>query len=107
LFDQKEHQLAKKREQSNRIHGASREKNDTGMELSDSALYGNDNTSQFQGALARERARKDRRTQVRADRIQELQDKERDRQENMLKTLGLKNLKASGKKITIAPRNDR
>ena len=100
-----ERQLAKKREHSDRIHRASRDKQDAGMEMTDAAMYGGNDTNRFQAAVAKERARKEKRTHNRASRIQELQDKEKDRQENMLKMLGLQNLKA-GQKITIAPRND-
>ena len=101
--DFRERQIEKKREQSDKIHGASREKHDA-MELSDNALYGGDN-SHFQAALERERLQKARTREERAGRITELQNKEKDRQENMLKMLGLQNLKP-GQKITIAPRKD-
>ncbi|CAJ1951374.1 unnamed protein product [Cylindrotheca closterium] len=104
--DFRERQLEKKRQQGDRIHGASRAREDAGIELSDSALYGgDDNANRFEGALAREKARKAKRADDRANRIQELQAKEQERQENMLEMLGLKNLKP-GQKITIAPRKD-
>jgi len=101
--DFRERQIEKKREQSDKIHGASREKHDA-MELSDNALYGGD-SSHLQAALERERSQKARTREERAGRIAELQNKEKDRQENMLKMLGLQNLKP-GQKITIAPRKD-
>lgn len=104
--DFRERQLEKKRQHADRMHGAARAKNDAGIELSDTALYeGDDNTNQYKSALAREKARKAKRTEVRATRIQELQEKDKERQESMLEMLGLNKLKP-GQKITIAPRKD-
>jgi hypothetical protein len=74
------------------------------VELSDAALYGDEERSSFQSALARERQNKERREEKRKNRIEELQSKEDERQKNMLKLLGLENLK--GQKIQIAPRKD-
>ena len=104
--DFRERQLAKKREKADKIHGAARDKGEEATEISDRDLYGGaDNTEGFQAALAREKARKERRTQARESRITELQQKEKDKQENMLKMLGLQNVKP-GQKITIAPRKE-
>lgn len=107
--DFRERQLDKRRQQGDRIHGASRAREDPGMELSDSALYGSSSGGgsgdRMESALAREKARKARRADARDNRIQELQAKEEGRQQNMLEVLGLKNLKP-GQKITIAPRRD-
>eukprot|EP00980_Cylindrotheca_fusiformis_P009903 scaffold2190_cov72-Cylindrotheca_fusiformis.AAC.7 len=103
--DFRERQLEKKRQHADRIHGASRAK-DEGAELSDKALFGGDDeTDRYKAALAREKDRKAKRTDARASRIQELQEKDKDRQENMLQMLGLKNLKP-GQKITITPREN-
>lgn len=104
--DFRERQLEKKKELADRIHGASRDKEQaaTSMELSDSALYGDGDTS-FQNALARERNAKNRRQEKQTQRIEELKEKERERQENMLKVLGLEGI-TPGQKIQIAPRND-
>jgi hypothetical protein len=104
--DFRERQLEKKRQHADRIHGAARGKNDAGIEMSDTALYGGDaNNNQYQASLARERARKAKRTDARATRIQELQEKDKGRQEKMVQMLGLKNLEP-GQKFTIAPRKD-
>lgn len=105
--DLREKQLAKKRDHAARIHGASNDKEDggAGVELTDSALYGDAEQSSFQSALARERRSKEKREEQRASRIGELQSKEEERRRNMLKSLGLENL-SKGQKITIAPRKD-
>jgi len=68
-------------------------------------LYGDDERASFQSAVARERRNKEKREERRKNRIEELQAKEDERQQNMLKMLGLGNLK--GQKIKIAPREDK
>ncbi|KAG7350628.1 hypothetical protein IV203_009988 [Nitzschia inconspicua] len=104
--DLRERQMEKKREHAARIHGASRDKEDggAGVELSDSALFGDEERSSFETALARERSNRLRQEKKKQSRIDELQSKEDERQQNMLKMLGLDNLK--GQKIKIAPRKD-
>ena len=101
--DFKERRLEKKREKSTRIHGAHRDNEGgaAGMELSDAALFGGDDKS----TLARNRQNKDRRDDRRKNRIEELELKEKERQNNMLKMLGLENLQGR-KKLEIAPRKD-
>mmetsp|Transcript_35180 Transcript_35180/g.73883 ORF Transcript_35180/g.73883 Transcript_35180/m.73883 type:complete len:287 (-) Transcript_35180:1802-2662(-) len=104
--DLKERRLEKKREHSARIHGAHRDRegDSVGMELSDAALFGGGGEKDsFRSALARSRQNKDRRNERRQGRIEELQSKEKERQQNMLKMLGLENLQGKGK-VQIAPR---
>jgi hypothetical protein len=104
--DFRERQLEKKRDHAARIHGASKDKEDggAGVELSDSALFGDDERASFQSALARERNNRLQREQKKQARVEELQAKEDERQKNMLKMLGLDKLQ--GQKIKIAPRKD-
>ena len=104
--DFRERQIEKKREESAKIHGSAKDKEEAGagIELNDSALYGDDERASFQSAVARERRNKERREEKRKSRIDELQSKEEERQKKMLEMLGLDNLK--GQKIKIAPRND-
>jgi hypothetical protein len=104
--DLRERQIEKKREESIRIHGSAKDKEEAGvgMELHDSALYGDDERASFQSTVARERRNKERREEKRKNRIEELQSKEEERQKKMLEMLGLDNLK--GQKIKIAPRKD-
>lgn len=108
--DGKERQLEKKREHAGRIHGAHRdhEVEAAGMELSDAALFGNDGDggggSGSRGSvLGRHRQKKERKDERQRTRIQELQQKEDERKNNMLKMLGLENLQGK-KKLVIAPR---
>jgi hypothetical protein len=98
--------LEKKKEISGAIHGAARDREESlaGAELRDSNVYGSGD-SEFQAALARERQRKEKKTQKHEARIAELQQQEQNRQEAMLKALGLAGIKA-GQKITIQPRKD-
>ena len=97
--DFRERQLEKKREFSSKIHGAHRDKEAAGVELSDADMYGDGG---IQAAKARLSKSKERRNQKQNNRLQELQQKEEDRKNNMLKMLGLENLK--GQKLEIAPR---
>ena len=85
------------------MHGASRDR-EAGVEIGDDALYG-DSGSDFQKALAREKQKTAARREKQLARAEELQAKEKGKQEEMLKMLGLANLKP-GQKIKIAPRND-
>jgi hypothetical protein len=103
--DFRERQIEKRKDQAARIHGAARDKEEgTGVELNDDAVYGQGDSS-FQTTLARQRQSKARREEKRNSRVEELQNKERERQENMLKMLGLDAVKP-GQKISIAPRKD-
>ena len=103
----RERQLELRREKADRQHGAARDREDAkagGVELSDKAIYGGDG-SDFQNALAREKQRKANRQQKQTARIEELQNREKERQEEMLAKLGLSGVQP-GQKITIAPRKD-
>lgn len=102
--DIRERQLEKKRDNAARIHGAHREKEEGGggLEISDGVLYGD---GKEQNSFTRERRNKERREEHRKNRIEELQSKEEDRKNNMLKMLGLDNLQGQGK-LKIAPRKD-
>jgi len=99
--DFRERQLEKKRQQAASLHGAHRDKEATaaGAELSDAALFGSDGNH----ALAKSRQHRERKHEQRQNRIQELQAKEEERKNNMLKMLGLENLQGT-KKLEIAPR---
>ncbi len=96
--DFRERQLEKKRQEASKIHGAHRDK-EAAMELDDSSLYGDGGIAQAKARLTKS---KERRNERQNSRIQELQKKEEDRKNNMLKMLGLENLQ--GKKLEIAPR---
>jgi len=125
--DGRERLFEKKREHSARIHGASKDREGAvaGMELSDADLYGGGGgggasggggggsrgDDSFRAALTRRKDHQERANERRNNRIEELRAKERERQTNMLKKLGLEHLqgKADGTittKLTIAPRND-
>ena len=99
--DFRERRLEKKREQSAKIHGAHKDKESAGVELSDAALYGGAGDS-LEATRARLQKSKEKRMAKQNSRIQELQAKEEERKNNMLKMLGLENLQ--GKKLEIAPR---
>ena len=102
----RERQLEKKRETAAKIHGAAKDREDPGVTMNDDALYGDGgHGASFQVALAREKQRKAKREGSKQARIQELQQKEHTKQQEMLKKLGLTGIQA-GKKIQIAPRND-
>ena len=100
--DYRERQLEKKRQQSDRMHGASRDKGE-GEVLDDDAIYGDRDQASFRSALEREKRRKEKKQEHRQNRIEELQTKEEERKKNMLKMLGLEGVK---EKIKIAPRKD-
>lgn len=103
----RERQIEKRKEEASRIHAAAKDREEAragGVELTDAAIYGGDG-SNFQSALSRERQRKTQRGDKQKSRMEELQKKEHERQENMLKMLGLTGVKP-GQKITIAPRKD-
>jgi hypothetical protein len=104
--DFRERQIEKRKQEAERVHGAFRDKEEgAGFELNDDAVYGDGDVS-FQQALARERQARARREEKRQARIEDLQRKERERQENVLKVLGLDSVKP-GEKITIPPREDK
>lgn len=98
--------VEKRREKATAIHGAARDREEStvGVELKDSDIYGGD-VNDFAAALQRERQRKQHRDHRKNNRIKELEQKERDRQEAMLRSLGLSGIKP-GQKITIRPRDD-
>ena len=101
--DFRERQLEKKKAQADRVHGAARAKDgDSMVELTDDALYGQQDKNSFERAVQREKARSSRREQEKKSRLEELQQKEKDKQEAMFKLLGIK----PGQKITIASRKD-
>lgn len=93
----------KKREIGERTHGAARDK-EAAPELEDSALYGGDDKA-FRSALAREMDRTAKREEKKRSRLEELQDKEQQRQAEMFKKLGLPF--TPGQKTQIPPRNDK
>lgn len=106
--DGRERQIEKRKERAEAMHGAAKDREDArvgGVELNDEAIYGSGDKS-FQEALARERQRKAQQQQKKQDRLAELQKKEQEKQEAMIKMLGLTGVKP-GQKIKIAPRNDR
>lgn len=101
-----ERKLEKRREQSTKQHGSAAQKEESafgGVIISDGDIYGR--TDDYKRALDREKKMKERLKSKKALRLQELESKERDKQSNMLKSLGLSNIKP-GQKISIAPRND-
>lgn len=105
--DGRERQIEKRKEKAAAIHGAARDREDArmgGVELNDEAIYGGGDAD-FQNALARERQRNAQRQQKKQDRVAELKKKEQDKQDAMIKMLGLTGVKP-GQKIKIAPRND-
>jgi len=72
--------------------------------MQDSDIYCG-GSNDFAVALERERQRKQQRGERKEARVKELEQKERDRQEEMLKSLGLSGIKP-GQKIKIRPRDD-
>lgn len=99
----RERMIEKRKEVGSRTHGASRDREAvaTAPEVGDDVLYGGDDRQQF----ARAKKRAAHREESRGMRLNELQSKEKERQEAMFKQLGLTNMKP-GEKITIKPRND-
>lgn len=103
----RERQIEKRREKAETIHGAAKDREDArmgGVELNDEAIYGAGDGG-FQDALARERQRKAQRQQKKDDRVAQLKKKEQEKQDAMIKMLGLTGVKP-GQKIKIAPRDD-
>ena len=109
-----ERQQMKKREQSNKTHGAHRDREDAmgGADLDDDAIYGTGEIGGgrsremgFNEAVAKERARRERREAEMAQRVEDGKRKEEEKRKEMLAMLGLSGVDA-GKKITIAPRHD-
>ena len=106
-----ERKLQNRREESSRIHGAARDREDQaygGVELDDNALYGSGGGRgdvSYDAALARERQHRERREARKAERTDELLRKEEARQKAMFDMLGLTGVRP-GEKIKIAPRND-
>jgi hypothetical protein len=99
----RERQMEKRKEVGERTHGAARDR-EGATELTDDAIFGSE-AGGFQTALAREKQRTAQREEKKNSRFAELQKKEDDKKEAMLKLLGLDALKP-GQKITIAPRKD-
>ena len=101
----RERMIEKRREVGARTHGAARDREAAvaGPEVGDDVLYGGGDEDKKM--FARERERSEKRRENREKRISELEQKEKDKQEAMLKQLGLANIKP-GQKITIQPRRD-
>jgi hypothetical protein len=99
----RERQMEKRKEVGARTHGAARDR-EGATELTDDAIFGSE-AGGFQTALAREKQRTAQREEKKNSRFAELQKKEDDKKEAMLKLLGLDAMKP-GQKITIAPRKD-
>jgi hypothetical protein len=102
----RERQIEKRKEVGARTHGAARDR-EGATELTDDAIFGAETGGDvgFKTALAREKQRTAQREEKKNSRFAELQKKEDDKKEAMLKLLGLDALKP-GQKITIAPRKD-
>lgn len=100
----RERQIEKRKERSDRIHGASGASREE-TELNDDALYGvGGESSDYSRALASSQQRAANNTARKQARVQELQQKEQERQTAMLESLGLSH--KIGQKIQIQPRND-
>mmetsp|Transcript_17180 Transcript_17180/g.28547 ORF Transcript_17180/g.28547 Transcript_17180/m.28547 type:complete len:427 (+) Transcript_17180:96-1376(+) len=102
--DGRERQMEKKQEKAAALHASARDREDMGVELGDADIYGG-GSNDFAAAVARQRKFKSKRATEKETRIAELKKKDQDRQEAMLKALGLTGIKP-GQKIKIAPRND-
>jgi hypothetical protein len=74
-------------------------------ELDDRDIYGDGDEVNFKAILAKEKLRKAKQKEDKAARISELESKEKQKQAEILKRLGLSNIQP-GKKISIAPRLD-
>ncbi len=100
----RERMIEKRREQSNKIHGAARDREggEAGLELDDKAIYGGEGGGDvsYEAALAREKKYRERKEAAKLERTSELLKKEEEKQKQMLEMLGLK----PGEKIKIAPR---
>ncbi|KAL7465668.1 hypothetical protein ACHAXS_005985 [Conticribra weissflogii] len=115
-----ERQLEKRKQRSEATHGSARDREAEaygGAELDDDAIYGSGgvigggrgnrrNELSYDEALARERRFKEKKEAEKAARVEELRMKEEEKQKKMLDMLGLSGIATTGKKITIAPRND-
>ena len=114
----RERQQMKKREQANKTHGAHQDREDTmvGQDLDDDAIYGSgeimggggrrrSREMGFNEAVAKERAKREKRQAEMAQKVEEGKRKEEEKRKEMLSMLGLSGMDA-GKKITIAPRRD-
>ena len=102
----RERMIEKRREQANKIHGASRDReSEAGAELDDKAIYGGEGGGDisYEAALAREKKFRERKEAAKHERNSELLKKEEDKQKKMLEMLGISGLKP-GEKIKIAPR---
>ena len=107
-----ERKIEKRREQSNRQHGAARDRESEAgaVELDDNAIYGGGGGGgggagdiSYEAALAREKKYRERREAAKNERTTELLKKEEDKQKKMLEMLGIAGLKP-GEKIKIQPR---
>jgi hypothetical protein len=105
----------KKREQSEKLHGAHRDRESEGLELNDDDIYGTSaggggnrrgGDVSFEEALAKQRQYRERKEAETATRRAGLLEKEAERQKKMFEALGLSGMMKPGEKITIAPRND-
>jgi len=103
----RERQIEKAREKAAALHGSAkdREEGAAGAMLDDKTLYGDSAGDSFKAALNRDRRRKELREEKRNGRVRELMQKEKEKQANMLRMLGLDNLQP-GQRIQIAPRDD-
>jgi hypothetical protein len=101
----RERQMEKRREVGVKTHGAARDR-DAAPELTDDAIFGAEGGGDigFKNALGREKQRTAQRVDKRNARVAELQKKEDEKKEAMLKMFGLN--AQPGQKITIAPRKD-
>jgi len=98
----RERQMEKRKQVSEKIHGAARERDAAGVELDDDALYGGSDRSQLERSKQRTAGREEKKQA----RVAELQNKEKEKQAAMLEMLGLSGKIKAGEKIKIAPRKD-
>jgi hypothetical protein len=108
--DGRERQVEERKETAAKMHCAAKDREEAqmgGVELNDEAIYGRggDGELNFQDAWCRERHRNAQRQENKHDRVAEVKKKEQDRQDAMIKMLGLTGVKP-GQKITIAPRKE-
>lgn len=108
-------QREKRREQSEKIHGASKDRDGEtwgGAELDDDAIYGTGagragrGEPSYEEAVAKRNRYRARKEAEKAAQASKLLEKEEERQKKMLEMLGLSGIAKTGQKITIAPRND-
>ena len=98
----RERQMEKRKQVSEKIHGAARERDAAGVELDDDALFGGSDRSQLERSKRRTAGREEKKQA----RVAELQNKEKEKQAAMLEMLGLSGKIKAGEKIQIAPRKD-